>query len=262
MLRKFLWLTTAFVLFVVSTSWAQSRPEQIPVDTFASLDGFTGARLSPNGQHLAYLYPLKGRYNLIVHELASGKNIKVIPPIDKLDFRWLRWANDSVIVFSMSYTAARFTTETTETRLISFNIEDDALTPLVKPAAKTGRTGSRTAKEYYAEAQIQDRVLDWMVDDPRHILVSLDEDFDAAFEIRKIDVFTGDYSTYRKSTQGIQSWVLDRAGDARLGYGYKKGKFWALLRAEDGEWITLTKTDWYEYWLCLLYTSPSPRDED
>lgn len=254
MLRNILWLSAAFVLVFGSTSWAQSRPAQIPVDVFASLDGFTGARLSPNGEYMAYLYALDGRYNLVVHEFSSGQNIKVIPPIDKLDFNWLRWANDSIIVFSMSYTAARYTTETTETRLISFNIENDALTSLVKPAEKTGRTGSRTAREYYAEPQIQDRVLDWLINDPRHILVILDEDFDIAYEIRKIDVYTGDYSLYRKPTQGIQNWILDRAGKPRLGYGYKKGKSWALLRDESGDWIPLSRTDWYEYWMPKAFT--------
>lgn len=254
MVRNILLLATALSFSCGSISWAQSGPEEIPVDVFASMDGFVDAELSPNGEYLAFLYPIKGRYNLVVHEFDSGKNIKVIPPIDKLDLNWLRWANDSIIVFSMSYTAARYTTETVETRLISFNIETDALTPLVKPAEKIGRTGSRTAREYYAEAQIQDRVTDWLVDEPRYILVTLDEDFDNASEIRKIDVYTGDYSIYRKPTPGIQDWVLDQAGEPRLGYGYKNGQFWVLLRAEDGKWITMSKADWYEYWMPQAFT--------
>lgn len=249
-----------FVLAVLGLwlghGYAQERPQDIPSSVFASLDGFTAARLSPDGQHIAYLYPIKGRQNLVIHEFATGKNT-VVPPIEKLDFNWLRWANDKVVVFSMSYTAARniSSLETKETRLISVNVGTKARTALIKPAELVGATlGSRTSRAYYGEAQIQDRVLDWLIDDPDHILVILDEDFDGANEIRKIDVNTGNYTIFRKSTQGIQGWLLDNSGMPRLGWGYKKGSFWMILKSSEGDWISLPKQDWYEYWEPRAFT--------
>ena len=253
MVATILRLAAAMFLLVASPAWAQSQPGEIPSSVFASLDGFAGAQLSPDGKHLAYLYPLEGRFNLVVHSFETGRNT-LIPPIEMLDFNWLHWANDSVIVFSMSYTAARYTAETTETRLVSVNINSKAVTPLIKPAEQTGRTGSRTAREYYAEAQIQDRIIDWLPDDPDHILVILDEDFDAANEIRKVNVNTGDYTIFRKSTQGIQDWILDHDGNPRLGYGYKKGRFWIILKSTKGNWIPLPETDWYDYWTPQAFT--------
>lgn len=246
-------LLVAAALVCLSTAFAQ-KPEDIPSSVFASLNGFTAARLSPDGEHLAYLYPINGRHNLVIHEFGSGENT-VVPPIGTLDFNWLRWANDKVIVFSLSYKAARHSTDTTETRLVSVNIDTKTVTPLVKPAERVGATlGSRTARSYYAEAQIQDRIVDWLIDDPDHILVILDEDFDNAHEIRKINVNTGDYRIFRKSNPGIQGWIVDRDGEPRLGYGYKKGKFWIILKSAEGDWIPLPKQDWYEYWRPLAFT--------
>ena len=217
------------------------QPEDIPIDTFAVLDGFTGAEISPGGTHLAYLYPLDDRYHLVVHEFESGEN-QVIPPIETLDFRWIEWANQNTIVFSMSLPASRWL----ETRLLSLNTDTSEVTALIKPAEMDKRLGSRTARSYFSEPQIQDDVIDWMPDDPDYILVSLDEDFDARYEVRQVNIHTGDYKIFRKSIDGVQNWVADQDGDVRLGFGVRAGDRRVVLRDASGEWITVEKTAWYD----------------
>ena len=245
------------VLFCSTSSWAQPEPEGFPPSAFASLDGFTQAEISPNGDKLAYLYPMKGRQHLVIHSFESKANA-VIPPIDGLDFGWLEWANDDTLVFSMSLSAFRkgwITVETEETRLIALNVNSRKVTPLIRPAELLGRTGSRVAKEYYAEAQLQDNVIDWLPEDPDHILVALDEDFDARYEVRKVNVNTGKYSIHRKSIDGIQNWIVDQAGEIRLGYGYRLGEQRIVFKDAAGNWLALDKTDWYENgWSPVLFT--------
>ncbi len=236
------------LIFCSAASWAQPSPADIPAATFAQLNGFTNARISPDGATLAFLYPIDGRLNLVVHTLATQTNA-VIPPIGGLDFNWMEWANNDTLIFSMTLSAVRdgfFMVETEETRLIALNVNSKKVTPLIKPAEVTGRTGSRVAKEYYAEAQIQDDVISWLPDDPDHILVALDEDFDARYEVRKVNVSTGSYSIYRKSIEGVQNWITDQANEVRLGFGYRLGELRMVFQDADGEWLDMGETDWYQ----------------
>ena len=241
--------TVAIALISCSTaSWAEQGPADIPAAAFAQLNGFTNARISPDGATLAFLYPIDGRLNLVVHTLATKTNA-VIPPIGGLDFNWMEWANNDTLIFSMTLSAVRdgfFMVETEETRLIALNINSKKVTPLIKPAEVKGRTGSRVAKEYYAEAQIQDDVISWLPDDPDHILVSLDEDFDARYEVRKVNVHTGSYSIYRKSIDGIQNWIADQANEVRLGYGYRLGEQRLIFKDAAGEWLGLDDEEMQE----------------
>lgn len=226
---------------------AQSSPSEIPSSVFASLDGYTQAEISPDGSRLAYLYPLEERQHLVIHSFATGANA-VIPPIGGLDFTWLAWANDETVVFAMQMSAVRdtgITVETEETRLIGLNVETQEVTPLIKPAEVEGRTGSRVAREYYPEPQIQDDVIDWMPDDPEHIRVAVDEDFDGRWEVREVEVSSGDYRIVRNPIDGIQNWVADQDGEIRLGFGVRNGERRVLLRDANGEWPPLKDAEWY-----------------
>ena len=240
-------LIAALLIAIAPAAHTQSSPADIPSSVFASLDGYQKAEISPDGARLAYLYPLDERQHLIIHTFETGANA-VIPPVGGLDFSWLAWANDETVVFSMRMSAVRNTgrtVETEETRLIGINVETQEITPLIKPAEVVGRTGSRAAREYYPEPQIQDDVIDWMPDDPDHIRVAVDEDFDGRWEVRQVDVSDGDYRIVRNPIDGIQDWVADQDGEIRLGYGVRNGERRVLLRDANGDWPPLKDIEWY-----------------
>ena len=145
-------------------------------------------------------------------------------------------------------------------RLLAFDVGTDKMTALVKPAQVKGNANSRIALRSLPPAQLQDNVIDWMPDDPDHILLSLDDDQDAADEVRKIELATGDYETVRDSRRGIQSWIVDATGEIRFGYGYRNSEFLARLKDTEGEWTTLRKTDWYKNgWFPLGFTTDTSR---
>ena len=233
------------ILLAFATSATAQTPADIPAEHFAELPGFAQAQFSPNGKYLAYMYPLEGRWNMIVHEFATKKNTRVPPPGD-LDYNWLRWANDTSIVYSLTFSAERDLTETTETRLVGFDLTTNKTTPLIIPAEKTGGAGGRTVRDKYGNAQIQDRVIDWLPDEPNHILVSLDEDHDGTHEVRRIDVRNGRYKIVQKWTEGIQHWMTDNSGEVRMGWGLDSvNNFTHVLKNDDGEWVHLTSEPWY-----------------
>lgn len=243
-----LMITRSALLLVLAacSSFSQAQsPTDIPASAFAELPGFAWARLSPDGEHLAYMYPIDGRWNMIVHNFATEKKTRVPPPGD-LDYKWLHWANDETIVYSLTFSAERDLTETTETRLVGFNITTQKTEPLIIPAVKVGTASSRTAREKYGNAQIQDDVIDWLPDEPNHILVSLDEDHDGTREVRRIDIRTGKYKIVQRWTEGIQHWVTDANHDVRMGWGRDAvNNFSLVLKKDDGEWEHLTSVDWF-----------------
>lgn len=252
--------TTWFAAILVLTSFeafAQMSPSNIPSAHFAALDGYTQAEISPDGRHLAYLYPIDDRRHLIIYTFESDSNI-VVPPEDGADFLWIRWANDETLVYSLALSVTRrghFLIETEDTRLAGINVNSKEIVALIPSAEKVGTTGSRTSRAYYPVPQIQDNVIDWMVDDPDHILVSVDEDWDTRYEVREVDVNSGDYRIHRRSIEGVQDWVVDQSGEVRLGYGVRLGEQRIVFKDAAGDWLTMEKVDWYEAgWRPFLFT--------
>jgi len=236
---------------------AQESPRDIPADAFAKLEGYVGAHLSPDGERIAYLYPVDSRWRVHVQTFASGEGLR-IPSGHRMDYNWLRWANDNIIVMSMSFTAERQFTGTIETRLFAFDLTTNDVYNLIPPARTRNSADTLVGRVDLSPPEIQDNVIDWLPDDPEHILVSLDEDHDNAAEVRKVEVATGDYKIVRNSSQGVQRWITDDSGNIRFGFGYRNSRFFAKLELADGNWITLSDKDWFQGdWLPQGFT-PDP----
>lgn len=234
-------------LVIPAIAGASDLQADLPPSAFAQLEGYVGAEMSPDGGSIAYLHPVNERLRIHVFDLESREGLR-IPAGDEMDYEWLRWANDTTLVFAMSYTGKRGITETLETRLLAFDIDSGEITQLIKPAQRADNTAnSRIVQRDLPPPQLQDNVIDWVPDDPNHILVSLDEDQDGAFEVRKVHVGTGDYEIVKESDSGIQNWIVDGEGDIRFGWGYRGAELKALLKSTNGEWIRLPKIDWFQH---------------
>jgi dipeptidyl aminopeptidase/acylaminoacyl peptidase len=234
---------------------AQESPADIPATAFAKLGGYVGAQLSPDGERIAFLYPVDSRWRVHVHSFAAGDGFRM-PISDEMDYNWLRWANNDTIVISMSYTAARQLTGTIETRLFAFHLATSDFISLIPPARTKNSADTRIGRKELPPPQIQDNVIDWIPDDPDHILVSLDEDHDNAAEVRKIELATGRYKIVRNSSQGVQRWFADDSGNIRFGFGYRNARFFGKLELANGDWITLADKEWFqEGWFPQGFTS-------
>ena len=236
---------TATLLASAHVYAQEPRPAEIPAERFAQLPLVSGAELSPDGKAFAYLRPIDGRRHLIISSLDGDRPPAVMPPVDQLEFRWLHWASDEHIVFSMSYSALRNLTETTETRLLSVNRDGSNAQSIVRPATM-GKTGSRLARTELAPAQLQDKVIDWLPEDPEHILLSIDEDGDNEDEVRRVDITDGSYKLIHDGTRGVQRWMTDTNHDLRIGRGWQLGERHMIVRAGEGRWYEAENQDWWE----------------
>ena len=231
--------------------------EQTPAEAFASLPRLSGARLSPDGEYLAFFSPKDGRRHLVVTDLTGETPPVVVPPAENLDFSWLRWANDDRIVFSMSFFARISIFETTETRLLSVRRDGSKLAALVKPA-KGRRTGTRIAREA-GIAQIQDDVIDWLPGDPRHLLLELDADRDGRIEVRRVNVDNGKFDIVHAGREYIDDWLTDSTGELRFGYGIRGQSRVFAMRDHDGNWSSddLEQWPWGSFTPVAFTTDPS-----
>ncbi|MGH8222550.1 MAG: alpha/beta fold hydrolase, partial [Woeseiaceae bacterium] len=224
---------------------------------FARLPQIWGAQVSPDGQYIAFFAPREGRTHLVVYSLGEQPRPFIMPPVETLDFDWLRWANEERLVFAMSFSGRRNLVETVETRLLAIDRDGSDLVSVVRPATRH-EIGSRLPKELPAP-QIQDRIVDWLVDDPAHLLLAVDADFDGRTEVRRVNIRDGKYEIVSDGTKGIQNWITDPSRQLRFGYGYRDDDMYFRLRHEDGGWTgdDLQKWQWGDYLPVAFTEDPS-----
>ncbi|MFK8028764.1 MAG: alpha/beta fold hydrolase [Gammaproteobacteria bacterium] len=230
-------------------------PSKLPLDAFAQLPRMQNPELSPDGKFIAYFYPIDGRNHIVMQPLADGDNRQIVPPAGDLDFKWLQWANDDRLVFAASFFGERFDTETEETRLASIKKDGSDLKWIVKSAEPKVVFESQVTSLPDIPPQVQDDVISWLPEEPNHILVALDADFNGQDEVRRIDVSSGDYTLAHEGLSGVQNWLVDANNELRMGYGYNGDAFDLKFLGADGDWTSVTSTDWWgQGWQPVAFT--------
>jgi dipeptidyl aminopeptidase/acylaminoacyl peptidase len=217
-------------------------PSQIPAASFARLPLVSDGAISPDGQYFAFFSHENGRRTLISKNLATGKSL-LFPHAEELDYSWFHWASDHRIVFAFAFTSQRQQVTTDETRLFAIDRDGKNLQHIIKPGT-TSKSGSRLQRIALPTPQIQDKVIDWMPEDPDHIRVALDEDQNGTYEVRRVDIQDGEYEIEQPGQRGIQNWGVDRQGVLRLGWGVDITGFKLLVRHPEGNWINSERTEW------------------
>jgi len=96
-------------------------------------------------------------------------------------------------------------------------------------------------------SQFQDRILDYQVNDPKHVLIQLADERGHWPAVWSLDVYEGGKTLVQQSRVSIMDWRLDPAGVVRFGSGYDVHRSIFITRdsAQD-EWRTLAKWDFGE----------------
>lgn len=204
-------------LFSHTIANAQETSKHIPVSTFAHLANARMVKVSPTGKYLSMLREIKGQTHIVVQGLDDKDLMRVVPPNEKFDLTWYEWVNEDWIIFAIRADSFLNGTPIVSTRLLSFDIANNKLQAIIRPSNRSG-TGTRLAK--YADPQIQDRVVDIIKDEPFHIMVSIDGDWDGESELRKVDIRDGKFKDEYPDKRGVQHWEFDHMGNLRMGWGY------------------------------------------
>ena len=240
---------------------AQS-PADIPVKVFAQLPRISELTFSPDGKYFAMIRPINGLRHLVIQPSNGKGDPVVIPPRDELEIWRYHWASNERLLVIVSFEGWRRGIPTFETRLIGINRDGSNAKYLVEPARSSNRSsgkgsnlrrgGIRRGGEI---AQLQHDIVDYLPDDPDHILLSVDADRDNSDELRRINIHTGRFTQLYKRFFGIQSWMTDRQGEVRFASGVDargaKGitrtkKRVHYYRPADGDFADFRKTEIYQ----------------
>jgi dipeptidyl aminopeptidase/acylaminoacyl peptidase len=219
---------TIFHLSLGFSANVHSKPPPLyPVEAFAKMPLISQPQLSPDGKSVAYIRTaIDNRKTVIAHPIAGGTpgpdSTIVLPAIKKADVSWFKWANnDTVLVAYSSYRHNNFYKgkKVEQTRLVSASYGKSAFN-LVKPS----HAQRRVFVGRMSFAAIQSNIINMLVNDPKHILLAIDDDMDGTSDIRKINVYTGEYSTVQGGAPTIASWLTDTNGTPILGYNSYAGE--------------------------------------
>ena len=197
------------LLTIVNQPAAAAEKGLIPLESFGHLPSVGRPALSPDGMRVATFIEYEGRLSLAV--LAIHPSLKEKPkilPMKGAEFNWVRWVNNDRLIGSVVIANTTFGIDTTETRL--FGIDRDGKN------LKVFRLFDRNLRWI---PMSQDRVIDFLPEDDRHVLIVLDKDGPDDHAVYSMDTNTGILKMVERPEPNIRNWMTDGDGNVRLGYG-------------------------------------------
>jgi len=199
-----------------------------PPESFGVLPSIHDAAISPDGTEFASIANYKGEYIIRVGSLIqkTGK-LRLIGLGKGVKPAFVKWVNDSRVIVSLWQSEV--------TNGVPYRI--GYLYTLDTQAMK----GKILVKPRNVFRQFNNVVVDWLEEDPDHILMSYDKgsnNLEPA--LYKVNVKTGGASTVNRAIHNVQSWYTDNDGNPRIGQGRKDNKqgdwFLKIKDATDGKW--------------------------
>ena len=207
------------------------RAERLPTEAFARLPFVVDASLSPSGERLALLLNTSAGRVLATRDGPTGP-LKTVLKADesKYSLAWMAWANDERLLVGVHYPDRRHFVLSTETRLLSVRHDGSDTRNLL-------RSVPMTAGGWVS--QIQDRVIDWLPDDPQHVLIELRADGSFNPGVYRLDVDRGLRTPVHNPQRDVQRWLTDGAHRVRVGVRQRDANVEILVCDPDGSrWRT------------------------
>jgi dipeptidyl aminopeptidase/acylaminoacyl peptidase len=205
-----------------------------PIADFAADADFSFPTLSPDGTKVAFVTRTQNMRLLMVIDLVKRNRTGLMPAtVNSFDVTYCRFKGDDRLLCGLRGTQWDSGQPYSVSRLVSVDVTG---TKKPRVLVQNGEQGG---------SQFQDRILDWQVNDPKHVLIELSGDGDPFPNVHSLDVESGLMSVVQRSRQPILGWTTDRAGVVRFGFGYDDKKETYITRdGPDAPWRTLAKFDW------------------
>ncbi len=231
------------ILFSAPIS-ASASAKNLPVEAFSQIPQSYNVTLSPNGRYLAFFHNVANDTVLVTIDLSTGKKYGITKTDNKkFKFRKLIWASDDHLLFSAAYPSTRTgriaNIKTIDTRLfVSPPDKANAFKRLIKIKPEDRQ---RTKGDYELFAQIQDKVIDVLPDDPEHILVSIAIDEYAHDSVYKINLEKYTKFIAKRPMKPVRRWGTDQQGRIRIGHGLDDSERSIYLK-------DLATDKWFKAW--------------
>lgn len=157
---------------------------------------------------------------------------------EKVKINWYRWVNNQQLAVSALYEEKQRQARFYKTRMFIM----DYTKPNEKARMVIDVERLRRSGRIKAYPQFVDSVIDWMDDDPEHIMMQVDTDLPAQPSVYKVNV--NDYSRSRveRGKRQVRHWMTDQQTLLRLGIAvdYDNGDTRVIIRDDEAsDWKTL-----------------------
>ncbi len=214
---------TLFSLFLL-TSLANAKPSP---DDFGTLPAVHDIAISPDGKNLALFVNYKGHYAIrVVSSAGKDEGVKLTKLAEGSKPSWIKWANNKRVLAGLWESQKRRLNPIKVTGLYSIDTRNMDGKYLIKP------------RNMYR--QYNDEIIDFLENDPDHILMGFSDKRSTFRDIHKVNVTTGKYTLIKKGRNNIQQWFTDNRGEPRIGKGRTNngtGKRNMIIRdTNSGKW--------------------------
>ena len=194
-----------FLLLAISSSPATAKT---PIEAFARMPQFGDMSISPDGKYIAAKYNKKGKYAVIIVELNGNQVVPTYAAgLGKFDVNWTKWGSATRVLVSLGWATSRQGTPVYETRLLAMNHDGSKQKDMVSD------------DRGYWQVQYQDKVVDFLPNDPEHIIMAYNQQNPRKPRAYRVDIHTGRDKSVQGGRTDITRWMTDRQGRVRLGAG-------------------------------------------
>ena len=215
-----------------------TRADLPPAEAFGRLPAIHRILVSPGGSHLAALEWRDGQPYLAIYDLSKGldshpkrMHLDVGKKIEER-VNTIAWLNDDTVGVVIAYEATRNNVPTLETRLFA-----------IKRDLGVGRLIPKPRTDVPYNPQHQHRIIDYLREDPDHILMALDRSgYGAELGVFRVNVDTGQVEEVVSGGKDVADWSVDQQGRVRLRHEIRDTHERVHVRnLETGKWELLDK---------------------
>jgi dipeptidyl aminopeptidase/acylaminoacyl peptidase len=216
------------------TSAAFAAAPLIPLEEFAGYPQMQSPHISPDGNLLAYLGTVSGVPAVIVRDLRTGAERPLLHVESAgYDVSRCEFKNDERLLCHLEGMAYGSHGEPfPASRLVAIDADGSGLRVLFADGVGEGGSG--------VGLQFQDRIVHWLPNDPRHVLIELTERGTVFPSVYQLDVYSGALRLVVPAHPPVIDWTVDSQGVVRFGYGFRGDSAVYIARnGADAPWRTL-----------------------
>jgi dipeptidyl aminopeptidase/acylaminoacyl peptidase len=199
-------------------------------EAFGTLPNVHDAAISPDGKQIAIIVNIRGQYGVRVVTLGKkNEKLRAVLLGEGVKPSWVKWANDERVLVGL-WQSEKF-------RGLPYSMW--FIYTLDAPSMK----GKILIENDEMIRQDNADVVDFLEDDPDHILMAFSDDNQLLANINRVNVRTGQYRIIERTKRDVQQWYTDRRGEPRVGQGIvdRRGateKEWNLVirDADEDRW--------------------------
>lgn len=205
-----------------------AAPDPLAV-AFGTLPDSYRARLAPSGEYVSYLSMTDFDLPVVYVADATGESQLVLASKkDAFDAYWCGWANEERLLCGFYGVHHQFSDMFPETRLVAVNRDSSDMKVLLQ---------KRLQREWGIE-QFHDDIMDWLPDDPEHVLLEMPSDKGTG--VSRVNIYSGRIHLERRVRESAREWISDGHGEPRVRMIMTSSRIEWQYRDPDGaEWKSL-----------------------